>query len=127
MACANSNSPSDKGAGSRLPASDKGVTTRLMTGMASALATGETSDTCENSSIVSGTSPTVTTYCVCAPSATAARRRRQRPACGGSGAVVRPAVAYSMVATAPNDSQKPGHSTAHGSSSTTAPSARHST
>ena len=32
-----------------------------------------------------------------------------------------------MMATAPNDSQNPGHSTAHGSSSTTKPSAAHST
>ena len=41
MACASNSTPSDKGAGSMLPASDKGVTTRLMTGMASALATGD--------------------------------------------------------------------------------------
>ena len=40
---------------------------------------------------------------------------------------MRPVLAYRIAATAPNDSQKPGHSNAHGSSSTTTPSAVQST
>ena len=112
---------SDSGDGSMLPASASGVTTKLISGIATALAIGLTIDTCANSSIVSGTSPSVTTYCVCAPSLSAFHE----PASGA--APVRPTVANRMMATAPNDSQKPGHSTAHGSSSTTSPSAAHST
>src|SRR5471032_78239 len=94
--CANSSSQPDNGAGNRLADRDKGATTRLTTGIASALATGDTSDTCENSSMVKGTSPTVTTYCVCAPSATSARKRCQRLASGAIDAGVRPTLAYRM-------------------------------
>ena len=59
----------DSGAGSMLPASASGVTIRLISGIARALANGLASDTCENSSMVSGTSPIVTAYWVRTPSA----------------------------------------------------------
>jgi len=62
----------------------------------------------------------VTAHCVRAATSSPARQPRVR-------SPSRPLQAYRMAATAPKDSQKPGHSMAQGSSSTTMPSARHRT
>ena len=118
--CARPSTRSASGDGSTLPASASGVTNRLMTGMATALATGLTSETCPNSSSVSGARPSVTAHCVRA----ATIRPARQPRVGASGWRLH---AYRIAATAPNDSQKPGHSIAHGSRSTDTPSARLST
>ncbi len=76
MVCAN---PSNKPAtppGKTAPTSASGVTNRLTTGIATALARLDTTDTCPNSSKVSGTSPTVTAHCARAASASVAPARR---------------------------------------------------
>ncbi|MNN27190.1 hypothetical protein D3C81_1407190 [compost metagenome] len=65
-------------AGAAAAASDSGVTSRLTTGIAMALASGDTTDTCRNSNSVSGTSPAVTAHCVRAAAASVARMRCQR-------------------------------------------------
>jgi len=104
-----------KSNGITAPSKASGVTTRLMTGMAKALASGETMETCWNSASSRGVRPSVTTHCACA----ASRSQFSR--------ATRPLPAYTNKATAPNDSQKPGASTAHGSSTSTASSAQHST
>jgi hypothetical protein len=59
-ACASRQHPAASGAGSRLPSSASGVTTKLTSGIATAFASGLTSETWPNSSIVSGTRPSVT-------------------------------------------------------------------
>jgi hypothetical protein len=119
-------SQDDSGAGSTLPARASGVTAKLTRGMAIALASGLISDSWPNSSMDIGTSPSVTAYWVLAADHKAARQ--PAGACAPSAcACVRPTPAYRITATAPNESQKPGHSTAHGSSSSTMPSAAHST
>ena len=69
---------------------------------------------------MTGTRPSVTAYWV-----RAARRSAPRQPC--SWRAIRPTPANRITPTAPNESQKPGHSRHHGSSSTTSPSARQST
>jgi hypothetical protein len=94
------------------------VTSSVTSGMATRLAAKPTSETCWKNTSVSGASPTVATAWVRRPAHTAAARRwRQSPAPGGSGApsISRP--------TAPKDSQNPGCSRAHGSASDTATAA----
>jgi hypothetical protein len=87
------------------------VTTKLTSGIATALANGDTTDTCWNSAIVIGTSATVTASCTCA----AARSRVRQSVSGGR----RPRITSRIAATAPNDSQKPGAALDHGSISVT--------
>ncbi len=72
-------------------------------------------ETCWNIASSGGISPSVTANCTLAQLAS----QCSRP--------MRPAVTYMITATAPNDSQKPGASTAHGSSTTTTSSAAHRT
>ena len=55
-----------------MPASAGGTTANVTAGIATAFASGETSDACWNSASVSGAIPTVTSHCACA----AARRLR---------------------------------------------------
>src|SRR3989338_7490067 len=101
--------------GTRAPNKVSGTTTRLTTGMAKALASGETMETCWNSASSKGVNPSVTAHWVCA--ASRSQSARASP----------PLAAYTITDTAPNDSQKPGDSTAHGSSSTTTNNAQPST
>ncbi len=98
-----------------------------MSGIATALAIGLTSDICPNSSIVRGTRPSVTTYCVCVADFSTFDQRSLRVDAASACNCARPVDAYRITATAPNDSQNPGHKTAHGSSRTTTPSAMHNT
>ncbi len=125
-ACAAPSTHAASGIGKTLPTRASGVTSRLTSGIATAFASGLTSEIWENSKTVSGTSPSVIAYCVCAAETSAARQ----PDSGATPSArcgARPTVVYRMRPTAPNDSQKPGHSTAHGSSTSTTASARHST
>ena len=103
-----------------------GATPRVTTGIARALASGESTAICWKNSRVSGNSATVATHCVrlasrrCAqaprgqdgrsPSAFRASGRRRSPATNN-------------MPTAMNDSQNPACRTAHGSHSSTAVSA----
>ena len=64
VACASCNTQAQSGAGNTTPKSASGVTTALITGMATALASGLISDTCANSNRVSGNKPAVTAICV---------------------------------------------------------------
>ena len=77
--------------------------------MAHRLTTAETSDTLPKLPMSTGTRPSVTASCT---------RRYPRNA---AGRLRYPDVAYRIAATAPNDSQNPGASSASGSSNTTAP------
>ncbi|MNY42101.1 hypothetical protein D3C86_1769610 [compost metagenome] len=97
--------------------------------MATALARQDTTDTCPNSSSVSGTRPTVTAHCVRAAPASAAAttalalcHRPSALACRTGSRAAR-----KIAATAPKDSQKPGDITAHGSIITATPAAHAST
>src|SRR5256714_10347077 len=101
--------------GSTAPASASGVITKLTSGIASALAIGETSDTCWNSTSSRGARPRVTAHCTLAHCASQ------------WGLVVRQVATKKITATAANDSQKPGDSTAQGSSARTMNSAAAST
>jgi hypothetical protein len=101
--------------GSSMPASARGATTRLTSGIASAFATGEMSDTCWKSARRSGSSATVTAAWV-----------RVHPA-SQPGCETRFTITKRMAATAPKESQKPAEVTAHGSRSSTISSAAAST
>jgi hypothetical protein len=98
--------------GSTAAASASGVITPETSGMASALASGPDTDTCANRNNAAGASPTVIAHCT-------RTHCRQR----GS-AWVQPALTWKISATAPNESQNPGCSTAQGSSRHTTASAR---
>src|SRR5262245_35442800 len=92
-----------------------GVTTKLTTGIAIAFATGATAETCWNSTSRSGASPTVIAHCTRPqPIVQCASRSVETPT-------------YNITATAANDSQNPGETTAHGSASSTTASAIAST
>src|SRR5436309_4695162 len=89
--------------------------TKLTSGIASALAIGETSDTCWNSTSSRGARPAVTAHCTL-------------PHCASQWALaVRPVATKKITATAANESQKPGERTAQGSSARTMKSAAAST
>src|SRR5450830_149775 len=118
------NRKTDKGFGKILPNNARGVTRKLTKGMAIALASGPISDTCPNNNIVNGTNPTVTAYCVRPAIRTSRLKFCARPSANGCN---RPPAAKIITATAPNDSQKPGDSTAQGSRETTNTSASDST
>ena len=75
--------------GNTMPTSASGTTANVTTGIASALASGETSETCWKSASVPGTSATVTTASACAPRR-AVRAARARRAMRGGGDVSRP-------------------------------------
>ena len=109
--CANA---SRKFHGATSHTSARGTTTMLTIGIANALAIGEISDTCWNSASISGTIPSVIATC--------ARVAAKNHACGRR-SCSRPMPAYMSSATAPNESQNPADSTAHGSSSNTVRSA----
>ena len=94
--------------GTITPSSANGVTSQLTSGMAMALASGETSDACWNSKSKAGASASVTAAC------TVTQPRSL------SGSARRPNVVHRIAAMAPNDSQKPADNTAHGSISNTA-------
>src|SRR5688572_1579624 len=98
-----------------MPISASGTTIRLTTGIATALASGETMDICWNSASSGGIKARVTASCT---------RTQLASQCTFP---MRPMVTYKMTATAPNESQNPGASTAHGSTSTTMSSAAQST
>ena len=106
-------------------ASASGVTSRLTTGMATALASGDTSDTCWNSSASAGSRPTVSAACARAPSRTEAASRADHAAAGADSSRCRqrPPPHRISSATAPNDSQKPAASGAQGSSAQTSAAA----
>ena len=93
--------------GNATPINAKGVTSQLTTGIAIALASGDTSETCWNSNSKAGASASVTAVCTL----THAESFELSP--------VRPTVTHRIAAIAPNESQKPGANTAHGSSSNT--------
>src|SRR5258706_4342182 len=97
--------------GSTDAASASGTTIRLTSGIAKALATGDTSDTCWNMASRNGTSASVTAHWVCA-------QTRNQPFLP-----IRDPPANMMTATAPKESQKPGAITAIGSSTTTSAAA----
>ena len=69
---------SRKSRGKMVPSRVSGVTTRLISGMASALATGETSETCWNMASNAGTKPSVTAHCTL-PHSCSQRGRPMRP------------------------------------------------
>src|SRR3569832_2226793 len=126
--CAMPSSQSHNGLGKTLPIKASGVTTKLMSGMANALASGLTSDIWPNNRTVKGTSPSVTAYWVLAAARKAGSGIRQPASClPPTEAAMRPTVAYRMIATTPNESQNPGHNTALGSNKNTAANAKHST
>lgn len=128
LASAHISTGCDHGSGNAVPISASGVVTKLTTGIASALATADTTETCWNSSKVNGSRPNVTASWTRA----APRRPRQartgqagrRPSSRASAATIR--AARKMTATAPNDSQPPADMTAHGSTSATKAAAQHS-
>ena len=104
-------SQSGASSGSAAPSNTSGTTTRLTSGIAMALAIGETSETCWNSPSSSGVRPMAIAHCTLAYSTS----QWLRP--------MRCAVTYRISATAPNDSQKPTEITAHGSGINTPSSA----
>ena len=92
--------------------SASGVTTAETTGIATALASGPTTDTCANRNSAAGARPSVIAHCTC------------------NHCFVMVWFSFAtknMRATAPKDSQKPGASTAQGSKASTTPSASAST
>jgi hypothetical protein len=89
--------------------------TKLTSGIASALASGETSENCWNISSSSGSVPRVTAHCVAPQLATT--RRQPRPTSS------RAVPTKKSRPTATKDNQKPGASTAQGSISSTSNSA----
>jgi hypothetical protein len=93
------------------PASAGGTTSTLNHGTANRLASGATSETRPNHATVQTSRPT-------ASAAWMRRRVTVRP-----GGALRPATTARMVATAPNDSHRPGSRTASGSANSTSPSA----
>ena len=110
--CASVSNGSSSG---RLPSSASGAMTKLTSGIASALASGETSENCWNRASSAGSMPSVTAHCA---------RPHSSSQCTGPS---RPLPIWNSSATAPKDSQKPPASTAHGSSSRTSSSASDST
>ncbi|GAB7546519.1 hypothetical protein CS8_062040 [Cupriavidus sp. 8B] len=76
--CAGLSNQPASGAGTAAASNAIGVTSRLTSGIAAALASGEITETCWNSSKVSGTSPMVTDHCVRVACARLARKRCQR-------------------------------------------------
>ena len=120
-------------AGSRLPSSASGVTASVISGIATRLARNPTSDSCWKNTSVSGASPSVAITCVRSPCrALPARCRGQprQPAAGGVDVTSRVRSAGSEAIsrpTAANDSQKPGCSSAHGSTALTTTAAASST
>ena len=110
--------------GASTPAIASGVTTSVTHGMASALASRPTTDTCPNSSSVSGVRAIVITHCsrIARASAEPALPMRSRQplstasaaACTGS-----PASVANSTPTATKLSQKPACNSAHGSIVTT--------
>lgn len=102
--------------GSAAPSSASGVMTKLISGMASRLASNPTTDSCAKQIRLSGARPAVAMSWV----RSAARRWARQPAAGGRPAAIsRP--------TAPNDSQKSGCSSAQGSTAVTMTAAASST
>src|SRR5947199_8573274 len=95
-----------------MPDSASGTIASVTAGMATALASAETSENCWNNASVAGTRPIVTTHCVRVPSDNV-RLTRSRHDEGGL-VDNRPQPANSSRPTAPNDSQKPGASDAQG-------------
>ena len=84
-ACASTSSQPHRGSGSRLPASASGVTTKLTSGIATALASGLTSDTWANSSMRQRHQAEPSPPTACAPAASSAAapaRARRRARCG---------------------------------------------
>lgn len=102
------------GSGKILPISANGVTTVLTNGMATALAIGPMTEIRPKKSIVRGTRPMVTAHCVAAAVDRECLNRFRREGFSSIFPVL-PLVAYRIMPTAPNDSQKPGCRSAHGS------------
>ena len=120
-------SGSDQGAVSAA-AIDSGVTTRLTQGIATALATGPTSDRVENSAATSGVNATVAAHWdrTASPRNPAAFPHRvagaARPPCPAMSTAA--GAAHQRIATtAPKESQKPAAPTAQGSAMATMPAA----
>ncbi|OIQ64210.1 hypothetical protein GALL_542400 [mine drainage metagenome] len=90
----------------------------MTSGIAAALASGDTHATCWKNATVSGASATPTANC-----ARVASRSQRGQGDGGASRVRDAAEATNKAATAPNDSQKPACSKAHGSHDSTATSA----
>jgi hypothetical protein len=108
-----------------MPASASGVTSSVTSGIATRLATNPTIDTCWKNSKVSGASPTVAMACVRSALRIAARLRWRQPT--GITTWVAAGSAPNSSATATKDNQKPGCSSAQGSSIATASAAASST
>ncbi len=104
-----------------IPASASGTTPNVTTGIASAFAIGDTSETCWKIASVPGTRPMVTSACVRAAARSSITARAARVGAGAGRSL--PTWAYSRSPTAPNDSQNPGENPAHGSQTSTAASA----
>ena len=81
--------------GKKLPDIAKGVTTKLISGMANAFASGDISDAWWNINSNNGNMPKVTTHC------------DRKAAFNHAVIAIRPANAYANTATAENDNQKP--------------------
>ena len=112
MAWARNNKGSSRG---RQPASASGVMRKLTSGIASALASGETSENCWNKASSAGSIPSVMAHWV---------RIQSRSQCPEAS---RPPRTKNSKPTAPKESQKPAASTAQGSSNSTSSKARAST
>ncbi len=106
--------------GSTMPAKVNGTTTSVTSGIATRLAAKPTKDTCWKNSRLSGARPTLATTWVRSPARSRSRQplRRRAPTPGST---------TISSATATNDSQKPGCSSAHGSASVTTTAAANST
>ena len=103
--------------------SASGVTRNVTAGIATALASGDPSDTWCTRNASNGVKPSVTVSCKRAACDRVARQRCRHPASASRGACA----TRSRIATAPNESQKPAAIGAHGSSITTAAAANAST
>ena len=96
-----------KSIGMILPKIDNGTTSRLMTGIANALAIGEIIETWPNMAMSKGSKPRVIAHCVLIA------------VFNVDTGFKRPTVINAISATAPNESQNPGAITAQGSTITT--------
>jgi hypothetical protein len=114
--------------GSSVPSRASGVTSSVISGIATRLATKPTSDICWKKTSVSGARPTVATACERRPPRMAWMQAPMHRRTGRESRAVRMhRLRGHQQPTATNDSQKPGCSSAHGSITATTAAAASST
>ena len=116
---------SNHSGGINTPSKASGVTAKVTSGMATMLATKPTSEICWKNSRLKGARPTVATACVRSAPAMVCQARSRHPS--GNAARADTGSEATSSATATNDNQKPGCSSAQGSSIVTASAAPSST